>query len=136
MDEKKQVEELIKILMKSNAISYEPNARPVDLYLKTSAKEKFYVSDNDGHLTIDYSILAKDVYKAGYYRASDIFEELDKEITLAIESNYKVIHEYTDRYERMSEELLDRVRGKIDALRGIEDFVAELRKKYESEGNK
>ena len=71
MDEKKQIEELIKILMKSNAISYEPNARPVDLYLKTSAKEKFYVSDNDGHLTIDYSILAKDVYEAGWHKKED-----------------------------------------------------------------
>ncbi len=131
----KQIKELINILKKSKAVSYEPNARQVEIQLGTP-REKFYVSDNDGHLTIDYSILAKDVHEAGYCRASDIFEELDKEITLAIESNYKVIHEYTDRYDRMSEELLNRVRGKIDALRDIEDFVAELRKKYESEGNK
>lgn len=69
MDEKKQIEELIKILMKSNAISYEPNARP--LY-RESLKKTFYVSDNDGRLTIDYSILAKDVYEAGWHKKEDI----------------------------------------------------------------
>ncbi len=67
-----QVKELTDILKKSNAVSYEPNARPVDLYLKTSTREKFYVSDNDGHLTIDYNQLAKDVYEAGWRKKEDI----------------------------------------------------------------
>jgi hypothetical protein len=60
-----QVKELTDILKKSNAVSYEPNARQVEIQLE-SPREKFYVSDHDGHLTIDYSILAKDIFAADF----------------------------------------------------------------------
>ncbi len=65
MENKKQIEELAKEMQKSNAVTYEPNARPLDLYCDRQ-KKKFYVSENDGHLTIDYGILAKHLYNADY----------------------------------------------------------------------
>ncbi len=51
---------LIELLQKSDALSYEPNAYPVDLYAHQQ-KVKWYVSENDGHLTIDYGKLADDI---------------------------------------------------------------------------
>jgi hypothetical protein len=61
---KEQLLELTDILMKSKAVSYKPNARL--LLHKESAKEKYYVSDNDGHLTINYNQLANDVLAADW----------------------------------------------------------------------
>jgi hypothetical protein len=61
---KEQLLELTNILLKSKAVSYEPNARP--LLCNTSAIEKYYVSDNDGHLTINYNQLAQDVFAANF----------------------------------------------------------------------
>ena len=84
MSRDKQIEEMWKVMQKSNAVTYEPNAHRVDLYAK-GQKEKFYVSEQDGHLTIDYGILAKALYDADYRKTSDIareiFEEIDELLT-------------------------------------------------------
>lgn len=56
--------------------------------------------------------------------AREIFEVIHKEIELAIDNNYKV--KQANGYG----EFLSYVGGKIDALRGIEDFVKETKKKY------
>lgn len=61
---KEQLLELTNVLLKSKAVSYEPNARL--LLHNESAKEKYYVSDNDGHLTINYNQLAADVFAADF----------------------------------------------------------------------
>ncbi len=63
--------------------------------------------------------------KAKQEVAREIFEEIHKEIEEALKSNYKVLPQV-----EQSEELYYRVKGKIDALRGIDDFLAELKKKY------
>ena len=69
------------------------------------------------------------LHDAGYRKASEvarvIFEEIEKEIEEALKSNYKVLP-----HLEFSNELYNSVRGKIDALRGIENFIAELKKKY------
>jgi hypothetical protein len=54
-----------------------------------------------------------------------IFEEIEAEITAALKSNYEArsVYNPTDEFGMW-------VQGKIDALRGIEDFIAELKKKY------
>lgn len=57
--------------------------------------------------------------------ASEIFEEIEQEINAALQSNYKVLPQI-----EQSESLWNRVNGKIDALRGIDGFIAELKKKY------
>ena len=111
MSRDKQIEEMWKVMQKSNAVTYEPNAHRVDLYVK-GQKEKFYVSEQDGHLTINYGILAKALYNSGYRKSTDlareIFEEIDK---LA----YRFMN---DKHYIFGDMVYD---------------LAELKKKYESE---
>ena len=57
--------------------------------------------------------------------AVEIFEELEREINDALQSNYKVLPVIEE-----SEALWNRVSGKIDALRGIGGFIDKLKKKY------
>ena len=61
--------------------------------------------------------------------AREIFEELEREINDALQSNYYVLPQIEE-----SEALWNRVHGKIDALRGIGGFIDELKDKY-TEGN-
>lgn len=57
--------------------------------------------------------------------AREIFAYIEQEIVAALESNYKVISKFVE-----SDDLYYTVKGKISALRGIEGFVEELKKKY------
>lgn len=57
--------------------------------------------------------------------ARKIFEEIEEEIEGTLKNNYNV----RLRFEN-SDELWHNINGKINALRGIEYFIAELRKKY------
>jgi uncharacterized protein YbcC (UPF0753/DUF2309 family) len=62
--------------------------------------------------------------------AREIFEEIEEEIKLALDNNRKRLSEceFADDWQSY-------ISGKLDALRGIDDFIAELKKKYtESEG--
>ena len=87
----------------------------------------------------DY-LIAEKLIKKGYRKASEvareIFEEIEKEIELALESNYRAKKEHYnhsvipnyDNFNAMCD-------GKIYAMRGLLDFIAELKKKYtEGEG--
>ena len=82
--------------------------------------------------------IASAIYNAGYRKASDvareIFEEIEQEIEAALTSNYNAKQEHYDSRYRISTEFIGMVCGKIDALRGMQDFLANLKKKYESEG--
>lgn len=69
---------------------------------------------------------ANKFYNAGYRKASEIFEEIEEEIELALECNYKIKRDAQDD----NEGLVIYVDGKIDCLRGLTDFIAELKKKY------
>ena len=57
--------------------------------------------------------------------AREMTVEMEHEIAEALKSNYKALSEFEE-----ADELYYRVKGKIDALRGIQDFLAELKKKY------
>ena len=65
----------------------------------------------------------------------EIFAEIEKEIEAAIESNYRAKREHYnhsvipnyDNFNAMCD-------GKIYAMRGLLDFIAELKKKYTEEG--
>lgn len=63
---------------------------------------------------------------------AEIFEEIESEITEALKCNYKRRTEYytKERFKKEDGEFINTVNGKIDALRGIEGFIAELKKKY------
>ena len=65
-------------------------------------------------------------------KVREIFEEIEQEIELALESNYKakngqMMSEHITNEER---EFIEYVNGKIHALGGISYFIAELKKKY------
>ena len=74
----------------------------------------------------------------GYRKASEvareIFEEIEAEMEAAIESNYRAKREHKnhsvipnyDNFNAMCD-------GKIYAMRGLLDFIAELKKKYTEE---
>lgn len=66
------------------------------------------------------------IKKANQEYASKIFAEIEREIKLALESNYKVKRDA----EGDNDGLVVYVDGKIHCLRGIDDFIAELKKKY------
>lgn len=64
--------------------------------------------------------------------ANRICCEIEEEIVAALESNYRALKEWDDgRCNDYILEMVNRIKGKIDALRGIEAFVEELKKKYE-----
>ena len=83
---------------------------------------------------------AEEYYKLGYRKASEvaeeIFEEIETEIEAAIESNYRAKKEHKnhsvipnyDNFNAMCD-------GKIYAMRGLLDFIAELKKKYIGESD-
>ena len=62
--------------------------------------------------------------------AREIFEEIEQDITLALNSNYKAKEEHIKRSEPYLSHFRDLVDGKICALCGIDDFLTELKKKY------
>lgn len=66
----------------------------------------------------------------------EIFAEIEKEIDAAIESNYRAKKEHYNRsvipnYDNFNA-MCD---GKIYAMRGLLDFIAELKKKYTESEN-
>ncbi len=63
--------------------------------------------------------------------ANKICCEIEEEIVAALESNYRALKEWDDgRCNDYILEMVNRIKGKIDALRGMEAFVEELKKKY------
>ena len=110
MDKEKQIEEM---------------ARDI----KAAHDEQKYITSNKS-----IKAIAEHLYNAGYRKASDvareIFEEIEREINDALQSNYKVLP-----LIEQSEALWNRENGKIDALRGIEGYIAELKNKYTESEN-
>jgi hypothetical protein len=62
--------------------------------------------------------------------AKQIFEEIRQEIKLALDSNYKAKDEHLNKYKDYDAQFISLVNGKILSLRGIDDFLDELKKKY------
>lgn len=90
------------------------------------AFEQAHLENGDDYLS---DIVATELYDKGYCKASEvareIFAEIQAEIKAALDSNYKALPKV-----ELSEELWSCVRGKIDCLRGLDDFIDELKKKY------
>ena len=62
--------------------------------------------------------------------AREICCKIEEEIVAALESNYKAKAERMANPRIDADEFISYCEGKIAALRGIEDFVEELKKKY------
>lgn len=64
-----------------------------------------------------------------------IFEEIEQEIVAALESNYRVYREHLEKYgDKPNLEFLCMCNAKVNALRGIEGFIAEIKEKYTKGG--
>jgi hypothetical protein len=95
---------------------------------------------NDGNAT-ENGIVANainDFFAADVAPKSEVARaiccEIEEEIVAALESNYRALKEWDDgRCNDYVLEMVNRIKGKIDALRGIEGFVEELKKKYTGE---
>lgn len=115
MEREKQIEEMAKIINKPCfEIMNEAGATDRDCPFPYTCEE----------------CAATNLYNAGYRKASEvaaeIFAEIEKEIELALDSNYKVKRDAQD----MNDTLVIYAEGKIDCLRGLLGFIAELKKKY------
>lgn len=79
------------------------------------------------HNTSDY--IAERLYNAGYRKQSnvarEIFEEMENVINNELQNNCKVLPQF-----EFSNELWNKVSGRIEALKEICDFIAELKNKY------
>ena len=68
-------------------------------------------------------------YNAGYRKASEVEEEIfgdiENVINNELQNNYKVLPQF-----EFSNELWNKMSGRIEALKEICDFIAELKKKY------
>lgn len=74
--------------------------------------------------------VGKDIDVATKELAKKICCEIEEEICAALDSNYKALRTYDDgRNNDYILELVSKIKGKIDALRGIEAFVEELKEK-------
>ena len=57
--------------------------------------------------------------------AREIFAEIENTINNELQNNHKVLPQV-----EFSNEIWNRISGRINALQGIRDFIAELKKKY------
>ena len=78
---------------------------------------------------------AEALYNAGYRKQEDvareIFTQLEEEIKSAIAVNYKAREARMNRgYSEIDDNMMSSIWAKINTLRGILDFIEELKKKY------
>lgn len=67
--------------------------------------------------------------------AQEIFEQIHREIAEAIKSNVRAIDERQEKYNIYEDDFIHRCYGKIDALRGIDGFITELKEKFVTDTN-
>ena len=81
--------------------------------------------------------LAECLYKAGYRKASDVVEEIFAEIEELLNLQTKIACETRDKHKETFEpnlSFLAMLDGRIYSLRVVEEHIADLKRKYESEG--
>ena len=131
MNRDKHIEEI-----QAEIISWGENADKTGNYrynLSEHLVDKGYrkIYDDNQRQCVCYALgcqMAEDLKKKV---AREIFEEIEEEINLAIESNYRAKkehkkHSIIPNYDNFSA-MCD---GKIYAMRGLLDFIDELKKKY------
>ena len=91
------------------------NAPAADVVPKSEVED---LKDTNEHLAVLLMEAKAEV-------AREIFEEIEREINDALKNNYTIRVDFED-----SDELYHNINGKINALRGIEYFISELKEKY------
>lgn len=100
----------------------------------------FYFPGADGEIYIDVEDVKKAIAQTPTADvapksevARDIFEQIHREIAEAIKSNVRAIDERQEKYNIYEDDFIHRCYGKIDALRGIDAFITELKEKCAKE---
>ena len=96
--------------------------------------KKIVAFDNNPKGLILYTEQRKEIADSlaskGYGKVNDavlsVLCKIRYEIKLALDSNYKVLNEHANKENSVINELVNRVKGKIDALRGIDGFILEI----------
>lgn len=92
--DKQQIEELKNILINSKAVTFGKNVqKPYFQY----RYDKFFLSNNDGYLTVDYSKFAEALYNANYRQVPKNAVVLTEEEYNALMLEQKRLKEIVDR---------------------------------------
>jgi hypothetical protein len=131
-DEMQIIKEMVRILKDSPAVIYEPNAHP--LVCIDSVKDKFFVTANNGHLTINYEILATALYTAGYRKQDEVATELlDEIIRVVDETSLAYQHGLSMKGIRTKGKTI--LYGKYEACSQFMSYLINLKNKYTSRGD-
>ena len=123
MTPEKQIEEMAKDLGIAFQLAGTTRFGAVAEILVNAGYRKIH--DDNAIQCVCYALGCQAAEKIKSDVAREIFAEIQAEIKAALDSNYKALPQV-----EMSEELWSCVRGKIDCLRGLDDFIDELKKKY------
>lgn len=131
-----EIEEMKNILLNSGAVTFEENVQK--LY-RQFHKDEFYVSNKDGHLTIDYSKFATALYNKNYRQIPEGTIVVDKEYLkkelqgLELQARKETANEFYDKFnenicsfklENKSQEFIDGYAQAITDICGRLDQVA------------
>ena len=92
--------------------------------LQEQADYQSYKNLIENALTEDV-VPRSEVDKAKQDVAREIFEEIHKEIKCALDNNYNELNKHI-----VDKHFAEYISGKLHALRGIDDFIDELKKNY------
>ena len=126
-NEKQIIEEMVRILMGSPAVIYEPNAHP--LVCIDSVKNEFFVTADNGHLTINYETLAKALCDVGYRKQDEVATELlDEIIHVVDETSLAYQHGLSMKGIRTKGKTI--LYGKYEACSQFVSYLINLKNKY------
>lgn len=91
------------------------------------------IDDNHGFIVSSVETAEK-LYTAGYRKADDVAEEIIHKLENGIDGLVKVYIEERAKEFAIDTPLAEYLSGKVDACLSIKFWLAELKKKYESEG--
>ena len=119
LNKKKQIEEMANILVNGCKMG--------------GCEECKYSEGTFPECALKYT--ANQLYNAGYRKASEVAREIFEEIEKKVKASIVVYLEEINKEHIKDTPLYDRCSGIVFALKGMDDFLTELKKKY-TEGEK
>lgn len=77
--------------------------------------------------------LAAKGWRNAFEVVNDIFEEIHMELQMALDSNYRARQQCLMEQRDKVDDLLSVINGKIAALRGVDEYLEHIKKKYKVE---